>query len=385
MTAAACAICLAAGAESGAGQGTGVVVLDRPDARLNAEFSLLRGYRELPDGRLLLSDYLEERIAIGDFATGAVVDRGRAGSGPAEYRLPTRLLPFRGDSSLLIDLGNSRLSVLDGEGVIRRSLDPPEPAAAQPGGADDAGRVYFTVPPWMTPRPLPGDSLQLRVWDTSTGAVRDAARVHGSTPSPQKARDLGPRVPYVIFAPQDTWAVAPEGGLAIIRDAGYVVEWLQDGRRTTGPRHAARPVAVTAADRREAIRGFAAASPVGGRPSPGSTPSGLSAAPSEFLADEGLARLERASTFAERLPDFRGALADAAGRVWVERWTAAGAPARYDVFDREGRRLVTVELATGRRLALVGRSHVYVVHTDDLGLQRVERHRLDRLDPGGRG
>jgi hypothetical protein len=206
--------------------------LSEPDAVLSERFSLIKAIRELRDGRVLVTDWIEERIAVADFARDVVRNQGRVGAGPEEFRLPSALYAFRGDSTLLIDVGNGRLAVLDGEGRIARTFKPSEPAAGSAGGADAAGRLYYTIPPWLTEQPLSGDTVELAVLEEG-GRKQVLARVKGATlmkgPAPE------PRVPFVMFARQDSWVVSATGRIAIVRGADYHVEWLEGGRWIRGP------------------------------------------------------------------------------------------------------------------------------------------------------
>ena len=123
-------ICAAAlSAADVSAQRTPQTALPAADAVLREPLSQVRSVRELPDGRVLIVDWLEQRILLGDFRTGNVSERGRVGAGPQEYRLAGALLPFRGDSTLLVDQGNNRLAVLDREGTIRRTFRPAHAAA----------------------------------------------------------------------------------------------------------------------------------------------------------------------------------------------------------------------------------------------------------------
>src|ERR1043166_2223943 len=67
-----------------------VARLAPPTATLAEEFSAIRGVRELADGRLLVSDYLDERVALVDLDRGTLLVRVTRGGGPGEARLPTR-------------------------------------------------------------------------------------------------------------------------------------------------------------------------------------------------------------------------------------------------------------------------------------------------------
>ncbi len=345
---------------------------------ISESFSLLRGARELADGHLIVTDWIEQRIALVDFGRDAVADRGRVGGGPSEFRLPGALFPWRGDSTLLVDVGNTRLSVLDRDGRITRAFRPSSGAgAASPGGTDTRGGIYHVVPAWSRRPPLPNDSVELVLWDPVTGTARTIANVQGSTRPPPGSPDLGPRVPFVVFARQDGWTVTPTGRVAIVRGHDYGIDWIDGDRRSMGPSHATAMGPVTAADRTAFVRRFVAGSAMSGRGEGG----GLGHVPADQLTDDAVARMVRASAFAESLPFFRpGAVfADAAGRIWVGRWTRDGEPARFDVFDEAGRRIQTVALPMERELLLLGARSIYLVRTDNDGLQTLERYALPGL------
>src|SRR5262245_39354723 len=99
-----------------------VVTLDKPDAVLDAEFTQIRGVRELRDGRVLISDRLDRGVVVATFGTNDVKPISRTGRGPTEYQLPTALIPLPGDSTLLFDEGNSRLAIIGPDLRIQRSF-----------------------------------------------------------------------------------------------------------------------------------------------------------------------------------------------------------------------------------------------------------------------
>lgn len=96
-------------------------------AVLPHEFSLIRGLRELPDGRVLVTDWTEEVLSVADFRTGAVRQIGRKGPGPLEYRLPGALIALPGDSTLMLDEGNSRFAIIGPGLTIARSYSNRRP------------------------------------------------------------------------------------------------------------------------------------------------------------------------------------------------------------------------------------------------------------------
>ena len=90
--------------------------------------------------------------------------------------------------------------------------------------------------------------------------------------------------------------------------------------------------------------------------------------------------MARGTQYAEQHPMFSAGdvIAAPGGRLWVGRPTEAGQPVLYDVFDDGGRRVTMVELGSGRRVAAVGRQHLYVVLEAESGIQQLERYALPR-------
>ena len=97
---------------SGLAQGpAGEIAIETADAVSSESFSLIKGFRELSDGRILVTDWTEERVTVLDLVSGDARDLGRVGGGPSEFRLPSQLIPLPGDSTLLVDFGNVRMII----------------------------------------------------------------------------------------------------------------------------------------------------------------------------------------------------------------------------------------------------------------------------------
>ena len=76
-------------------------------------------------------------------------------------------------------------------------------------------------------------------------------------------------------------------------------------------------------------------------------------------------------------PFYSGRLdVDGEGRVWVRRHVEAGAVATYDLFDRQGDRVGTVNFPNNRRVIGFGDFTVYVVAYDEFDLNYLERYAL---------
>jgi hypothetical protein len=375
-------------------------------------FGFLQSVRELSDGRVMVADPLGGMLVILDLATGAMEPVGREGGGPGEWRQPDAVYPLPGDSTLLVDLGNARLSILDPDGAYVDShpmtvTTPGDGPGAGPGArpgagatprpglggfqvlhpraTDGSGRIYYQARSGMMgPGARPGappDSLEVRRWDRGDD---DPVRLAGlrppavATTSTGGAGNVMVRAQPIPLAPQDDWAVAPDGHIALVRADPYRVEWLQpDGRLVQGPVVQYRPVPVRTPEKERWLEGLGGGLTVsvtveGGAPS------------TQFRRGGGGGGMHGGQGSVDdyewpaTLPAIRtgGARIDPNGRVWVERYGAVGSPTEYDVFDRRGARIATIRLPADRRVIGFGRSAVYAVHVDDLGL-----HWLEVYDP----
>jgi hypothetical protein len=356
------------------------VRLGAPVATLTHEFTQLRGVRELPDGRLLVSDRLEPALYVVDLKTGRATRIGREGSGPEEYRMPSTLLPLPGDSTLVADEGNARFMILGPDLKVHRSMPTQRPGlvyAPWPRATDRQGRLYFQVPAWAAgPDGLEDDSVHVARLDLRTGKLDTLARAR---------RPTEPRVkyglPYVGFAPQDIWQATSEGRIALVRFTDYHIEWLEpDGRVTRGPAVAYTAVPVTERDRVDYMRTFLENSGVGGRGSGSNNPTGISPTPDEMLAPDRVKAMAAQNPFAATKPPFTDLMPRVAPdqTLWVERSMPAGAPRTWDVFDASGRITLRVVLPPGRRLLAIGRAGLYLAAANADGLEALERYQLPR-------
>jgi hypothetical protein len=119
------------------------------DATCGSPFGYIGGVRELQDQRVIVADPLGVALVIADLNANSIDTIGHIGAGPEEYRQPDRVLPLPGDSTLLVDLGNSRLTVLDPDDrflehyPIARQTASGANALIVPRFTDGLGRLYF--------------------------------------------------------------------------------------------------------------------------------------------------------------------------------------------------------------------------------------------------
>jgi hypothetical protein len=328
--------------------------LGEPEARLNEEFSDLVAMRELADGRLLLSDRKEQRLVVADLTTGRVRDISRKGGGPGEFELFVfRLLPLGGDSTLAADM--NRWLVLLGDSVIA-TLMPDVPAKkAVSLWPIAAGNSWLLSQGFFRG----GDSTQATLVDLATGESRVIAMLHkgnAQRAQPREVRTSDGRVAVGIgrvpLAVSDAAMLFPDGWVAVARVQPYRVEWWSpDGRWIRG---GLLPFTAVRVNEREQAA---------------------------YAERNSWAR--GATQWPDVLPPFDGLtelVASPEGLLLVPRLPTASRPeTRYDVVDRSGTLRGEIVLAPNQRIAGFGRRSVYVMETDDDGIQRVQRHAWDSV------
>jgi len=359
--------------------------LSEPVASFPQEFSAVRGLLELADGRVLVADGLGQALMIVDFAAATADTIGRPGQGPEEYRQPDGLYSLPGGAILLVDLGNGRLTEL-GPDLSFGSTMPLSQGDPTVGGmtfripqdVDRAGRIYYQGRGNLRPgAPLPDSGAVLR-WDRESGATEALAmvklqamnRTTSGGPSNQQV-SISP----VPLSPQDGWAVAPDGRVAVVRTSPYRVEWVQtDGRVVQGPAVEYRPVRIGRDEKiayledRQRNSVSVSVQVVNGRRS--------------MAFGRGGGRSGEPDVDAYEWPEYMPAI-DASrievsprGEVWAKRFLAANEPATFDVFDAEGRLVRRVILPEARELVGFGDGVVYLARIDEFDLQWLEKYGL---------
>ena len=244
---AALAAVVAAGCAGGDGGGAAgavpVVQLGEVEAEWGEAFAVVSTVRELPGGRVLVADPLGQVVVSLDMATGAADTIGGVGGGPAEYRQPDAVWPLPDGRTLLVDLGNGRLTVLSPElefGDTRpySVLDPAAGIAlmAVPQGVDAMGRLYFRGMPAFGQET---DSLKILRMDLEAEAADSLGvfKRQGSTREESgSAGSQNVRITPIPLSPEDAWGVAPDGRVVVARAGDYHVDWIEtDGSITSGP------------------------------------------------------------------------------------------------------------------------------------------------------
>ncbi|MEN8144072.1 MAG: hypothetical protein ABFS14_03895 [Gemmatimonadota bacterium] len=355
--------------------------LGEPVAAYDQPFSTLSGVRELSDGRVVVSDGLEEAVQILDAGLSSATQVGRKGQGPGEHGQPDALYPWgQGDETLLVDLGNARLTVIAPDGEMGESMPMSReangaPMIVIPGGVDKATNVYFQplgispgggIPDSSTVVRLAADGSQL---DTIAAVKRPDMRSNTSGSSNNRST----RITRVPLSAQDSWAVGADGSVAIARSADYHLEWIKaDGSIRRGSPVDYDPVRVRGPEKDRWIAGRQNGLNVG------------------MTIDNGQRRMSFSRggggtpeadpddyEWPETMPPFAGGGAVSVtpdGNAWVERNTPAGDPVMFDVFGPSGDRIGIVVLPEGRRLVTFGAGSVYLSRQDDLDFVWLEKY-----------
>src|SRR5437868_10232418 len=69
-----------------------------PIAVLTHDFGRIASVRELPDGRVIVTDGIENRVLVADFRSQLVEQVGRQGGGPGEFRNAGLAMGLAGDT-----------------------------------------------------------------------------------------------------------------------------------------------------------------------------------------------------------------------------------------------------------------------------------------------
>ena len=243
--------------------------LPKPVIEVDDPFSLVSGTLELKSGKVVAIDPAEVQLIVVDFAAGTRTVLGRTGSGPGEYRAPSALVLVPGDTLLVLDPPQARFTFFGPDLKAGRTSpimifdQSTNSALSVPMAGDRRGNLYASA---MTigMGQGSGGNMRMSIPDSVTIVRLDArdpkqrtelAKVRFPTSgSPEMQVISQSHIKYKMAFPglvaADSWAVFPDGRVAIVRGANYEVQFISaDGKRSAPVRVAYDPIPVTAADR----------------------------------------------------------------------------------------------------------------------------------------
>jgi hypothetical protein len=333
---------------------------DDPDQ----ELFRVRGAVRLSDGRIVIADGGSTRLRFYDAAGVHLVDAGRRGSGPGEFRYIGELVRLAGDSVLVLN-GLERLHIYDADGALARehaldvrgTIEPPFFTEYARPLADGTLLVHLIEPSRDRPpgifRPLDG---YIR-FDPKLGG-RDTIGFFPALEHEQVGGDakwMGYAATSALALGHDRLAV----GDTKVFDIGV---YRFDGTLERRIRAPVEQQPVTDADR-AAFEAFfldrIRADPM--------------QAPRISTYEQILAELP----YPETKPVFESIVLDPAGNLWVKDFDPfSGGPSFWRVFDPDGRWLGTLEMPAGLRVREIGDDYVLGTATDELDVEHVRLHRL---------
>ena len=254
------------------------------------------------------------------------------------------------------------------------------PSIILPRTVDTLGRIYFEGMGGMGAGPQ--DSASISRYDRTTGTIEVVGKAWQTPPVVTRSGD-NISMSLVRMAPNDDWAVGPDGRVAVIRANGYYVEWLMPGGEVvTGPETPFQARTISYSDKEANLEETSTAG-LGisiSRNSAGATSMQMSRGGFGMGGDEPAVEDQ---TWAETFPPFRTrrTVVSPTDHAWVERWLPVDQEPRIDIFGPDGVRKGSVAIPRNRRLIGFGegpdRADVaYFVRTDEVDLQWLERFRV---------
>ena len=327
------------------------------------QLSQVSGAVRLSDGRIVVANGGSDELRYFDSAGAFLTSAGRKGSGPGEFEMLGSLFALPGDTVAAYDVRLRRISLFAPDGAFARSLTITFPAGApSPIGQFrdgswlcNRGFVFF---PSGTETQLIRDTVPLLVFEP-TGALRDSI---GRFPGPelyivgQGRSRRGGSLPFGT----NTAAAAAGDRFYAGHTARYeITRYTQSGTPEEIVRLAWTPIPITGDDLARYKAERLAHVSAGSR--------------------ESFERAYRDMPFPSTFPAFVSLEVDASGNLWV---LAASRPGddrrRWTVFSPDGVALGVVETPPGLSVREVGRDYVLGTWRDDLDVEHVRLHALQR-------
>lgn len=322
----------------------------------------------LADGRIVIANGGTNEVRYFDPTGRHLHSVGRDGEGPGEFRGLGTLAVLPGDSVAAHDWRLGRTAYFGPDGMFVRSVNIDFPAGRPiPIGRFADGtwlcQRAFTFAPGEDGSAIIRDTLAYLVFNAS-GALRDSI---GSFPAPEF---------YIRTAGRSAMATSLPFGrtteAAVVGDRFYaghteryeILRYTPRGDVELIVRLGRPPVALGTAD----LDRYKAERLDGAEPA----------------VRQQTARNLEEMPYPSTYPAFADLTVDPDGNLWVLDYAAPGSEERrWTVFSPEGRALGSVITPPGLRVLEIGRDYVLGVWQDELDVEFVRLHRLDRSGPAG--
>jgi hypothetical protein len=215
-----------------------LVVLDKPEARLDRPFQQLSNVVELSDGRVAFAELKDKTFLYTDLKTGETTPIGEHAdtirpddAAPGKHKLPGYVLRFDGDTIGLVDFAAERTTLWDAKGQFIRVLggrgvggsnQPINYDARLRGYKEDIRSVLGGLEPGQE---LAFDSLSiLRITPGDTVADTVAKLKLPVWGRGQFGEQM--KIVSTIFSGRDLFGTLPDGSLWAARASNNAVDWL---------------------------------------------------------------------------------------------------------------------------------------------------------------
>lgn len=385
-------------ASNAAAQNPPLRTISKMDLEYAEPFSCISGFRELSNGRVIISDAREKTLQLIDLRTRATTKIGREGQGPGEWAIPMALLALPGDTTLLNDPQNNRFLTINPDGSTGGEVKVNLAGAGggillmRPRGVDRMGRLYFEGSSFaFTPAggpPVAADSVPILRFDRRTTTVDTLGFVRVPKPNVEVSNSGERRMVMMmmpsVFNPQVTWTAMLDGRVGIVHPEPYHVEWLSPSRtRIAGPATSHERIKVADADKSgnpfPDCNTMTITRMVDGPRGGGTAPPGTGSIRMRASSGGGPAQ-----TYPEFKPPFVNRLGHVVaapnGELWVQRTRAADDDiTTFDVFNAAGQLSGRVALPKKTSFVAFGNGTIYLSRMDDDDLVYLQRYRLDAV------
>jgi len=332
-----------------------------PDYELYHVSSAVR----MPDGRIVIGNGGSQQIRFYDESGVHLLDAGREGEGPGEFRTISWVRPYRTDSIAVYDLGLGRISIFGADGHFARSFPVKAMEESGMGRADDVFEDGSVLVRAFSGMPPDADRKVARPIEPrySIGPEGDFEDSLCAYPGAEVVMHSFESMGLVYFGPplfgRSTYYAVRGNRIYVASNDSYEVRLhARDGSLQSIVRRQYENVEVTDAD----IETFKE------QQLSGDMPSGMRDPLAEVLDN---------SPIRETMPAFDSLIVDRMGNLWVEEYNRpADTVPRWTVFTEEGEMLGTISLPAGFHLQDVGDDYVLGSWADELEVEHVRMYRV---------
>lgn len=312
------------------------------------------------DGRIVIGNGGSYQLRFYDESGVHLLDAGREGEGPGEFRMMAWVKPYRGDSIAVYDSRLARISIFDPDGRYARTFPIKAMEGSSMGRADDLfedGSVLVRAFSGMPPdadrevaRPI-----EPRYSIDPEGEFEDSLCAY---PGGEVVMHSFENMGLVYFGPplfgRSTYYAVRGNRIYVGSNDSYEVRLhARDGSLQSIVRTQHENLEVTDADI-EAFKEQRLSSDM---------PSGMRDRMVEVLDN---------SPIRETMPAFHSLIVDRMGNLWVEEYNRPNdTMPRWTVFSSEGEMLGTISLPDGFDLQDAGNDYVLGTWEDELEIEHV--------------